>query len=152
METNSSHDTKRLLIDQVAENTGMTKRTIRYYEEIGLLPATDRSEGNYRLYTEADVVRLQRIGKLKHQLGLSLEAVARLLEVEESLDTLRSQFRSGADRTAKLLTLDSSETLLAEYLSLVEDRIHTLESEKQAVLARLAKVTAKRQELRLPNE
>ena len=48
-------------IEEVAARTGFTKRTLRYYEEIGLITPAGRSEGNYRLYSEADVARLQRI-------------------------------------------------------------------------------------------
>ena len=60
-------------IEQVSAQTGLTKRTLRYYEEVGLLPPTDRTEGNYRRYTEADVKRLDKIKKLRDLLGFSLE-------------------------------------------------------------------------------
>ena len=56
-------------IEQVSAQTGLTKRTLRYYEEVGLLPPTDRTEGNYRRYTEADVKRLDKIKKLRDLLG-----------------------------------------------------------------------------------
>ena len=58
-------------IDQVAARTGLTKRTLRYYEEIGLLDPQTRSEGNYRLYSEADLARLERICRIKNTLGLT---------------------------------------------------------------------------------
>ncbi len=47
-------------IDEVAKQCGLTKRTIRYYEEIGLLPSPQRSEGNMRLYTQEDVDLLKK--------------------------------------------------------------------------------------------
>ena len=50
----------RLRIGQVATRSGVTPRTIRYYEELGLLPASDREQGKHRTYTEADIERLQR--------------------------------------------------------------------------------------------
>src|SRR5215469_3736762 len=46
-------------IEHVATRTGLTKRTLRYYEEVGLLPPAERTEGNYRRYSEADVQRLE---------------------------------------------------------------------------------------------
>ncbi len=56
-------------IEQVATRTGLTKRTLRYYEEVGLLPPTGRTEGNYRRYSESDVQRLERIKELRDLLG-----------------------------------------------------------------------------------
>ena len=65
-------------IEQVAARTGLTKRTLRYYEEIGLLPPPTRTEGGYRLYSEADVQQLERIKRLKDLLGFSLAEIARM--------------------------------------------------------------------------
>src|SRR6476661_4626578 len=59
-------------IEQVAARTGLTKRTLRYYEEIGLLPPPTRTEGNYRLYSAADIARLERIKRMRDLLGFSL--------------------------------------------------------------------------------
>src|SRR5262245_20903852 len=59
-------------IDQVATRTGMTKRTLRYYEEVGLLVPTGRTEGNYRRYSEVDVQHLERVKELRDLLGFSL--------------------------------------------------------------------------------
>ena len=61
-------------IGEVAEAVGTTSRTIRYYEEIGLLgSAADRASGQHRTYTEQDVERLRDALRLKDLLGLSLE-------------------------------------------------------------------------------
>ena len=83
-----------LRIGEVAELTGTTARTIRYYEEIGLLPgAEDRGQGKHRVYSEADVERLQEIVRLKELLGLSLEQLKQLLEAEEARAALRAEWR-----------------------------------------------------------
>ena len=64
-------------IGEVAERVGVTTRTIRYYEQLGLLgPALERSKGAHRLYGEADVARLTELIRLKELLGLSLEELA----------------------------------------------------------------------------
>src|SRR6266576_6327536 len=70
-------------IEQVAARTGLTKRTLRYYEEVGLLPPTDRTEGNYRRYSEADVKRLDKIKKLRDLLGFSLADIREIMEAED---------------------------------------------------------------------
>jgi len=69
-----------LRIGDVASLVGTTPRTIRYYEEIGLLPAArSRPSGRHRVYTEADVERLREVMRLKDLLGLSLEELRMLL-------------------------------------------------------------------------
>lgn len=64
----------RLKVGELARRTGLTVRTLHYYDEIGLLSPSHRTEAGYRLYGEGDVARLQQIVSLK-QLGLSLEAI-----------------------------------------------------------------------------
>ena len=65
-------------IGEVAERTSLSLRTIRYYEEVGLVVPSGRSQGRFRLYSEADVRRLWLIRKLK-PLDLSLDQIRELL-------------------------------------------------------------------------
>jgi MerR family transcriptional regulator, copper efflux regulator len=67
-----------LQIGQVAERTGLSLRTIRFYEENGLVRPTSRTEGGFRLYSEDDVARLEVIKRMK-PLGFSLEEMQELL-------------------------------------------------------------------------
>jgi DNA-binding transcriptional MerR regulator len=76
---------KPLRIGTIAELTGTTPRTIRYYEEIGLLPATGARElGKHRCYCQADVERVKDIVRLRNLLGLSLEQLSQLLAAEDA--------------------------------------------------------------------
>jgi DNA-binding transcriptional MerR regulator len=87
-----------LRIGEVAELTGTTPRTIRYYEEIGLLPAPrDREAGRHRLYDQAAVERLRDLLRLKELLGLSLEELKQLVAAEDARAALRQEWRSGVD-------------------------------------------------------
>lgn len=72
-------------IGEVAERVGLSLRTIRYYEEIGLIAPSARSQGGFRLYLEADVARLQLVKDMK-PLGFSLDEMRDLLGVLDSLD------------------------------------------------------------------
>lgn len=69
-------------IGEVAEDVGLSLRTIRYYEEIGLVEPSGRTEGGFRLYTDADVERLRLVRALK-PVGMSLETMAELLDAAD---------------------------------------------------------------------
>lgn len=71
-------------IGEVSERTGLTRRTLRHYDELGLLVPSERSWGNYRLYSSDDLLRLLQIQNLK-ALGLSLEEIATALD-DPSMD------------------------------------------------------------------
>jgi len=83
-----------LRIGDVARLVGTTPRTIRYYEEIGLLAeAPARPSGQHRTYTEAEVERLREVMRLKDLLGVSLEELKTLLAAEEARAEVRAQLR-----------------------------------------------------------
>jgi DNA-binding transcriptional MerR regulator len=115
METTVPHDARgpgtaradNLRIGDVARLVGTTPRTIRYYEEIGLLPpAPARPSGQHRLYTRAEVERLREVMRLKDLLGVSLEELKTLLTAEEARAEVRAQLRRedvDGDRRRELL-------------------------------------------------
>jgi MerR family transcriptional regulator, repressor of the yfmOP operon len=83
-----------LRIGDVAKLVGTTPRTIRYYEEIGLLPqAPTRPSGGHRLYTEVEVERLRELIRLKDLLGVTLEELKTLQAAEEARASVRAELR-----------------------------------------------------------
>jgi DNA-binding transcriptional MerR regulator len=83
-----------LRIGDVAKLVGTTPRTIRYYEEIGLLPeAPSRPSGGHRVYSDAEVEQLREVMRLKDLLGVSLEQLKTLLAAEEARAAVRAQLR-----------------------------------------------------------
>lgn len=70
--------TSTMHIGELAERTGLSLRTIRHYDDVGLLPATARTDGGFRVYTEEDFERLMVIKQMK-PLGFSLEEMAEIL-------------------------------------------------------------------------
>ncbi len=83
-----------LRIGDVARLVGTTPRTIRYYEEIGLLPeAPARPSGRHRIYTHAEAERLREVMRLKELLGVSLDELKTLLTAEEARAEVRAQLR-----------------------------------------------------------
>jgi DNA-binding transcriptional MerR regulator len=79
-------DSKHMQIGEVAARTELSLRTIRHYEETGLVIPSARSQGGFRLYTEHDVERLMVIRRMK-PLGFSLEEMRDLLEATDRLDS-----------------------------------------------------------------
>ncbi len=73
-------------IGEVAARTELSLRTIRHYEETGLVIPSARSQGGFRLYTDADVARLMVIRRLK-PLGFTLDEMRALLDATDSLDS-----------------------------------------------------------------
>jgi DNA-binding transcriptional MerR regulator len=72
-------------IGEVAARTELSLRTIRHYEDAGLVSPSARSQGGFRLYTEADVARLMVIRRMK-PLGFTLDEMRALLEATDRLD------------------------------------------------------------------
>src|SRR3954452_20701666 len=72
-------------IGEVAERVGLSLRTIRYYEEVGLITPSARTQGGFRLYTDHDASRLQLVKDMK-PLGFSLDEMRDLLTVLDRLD------------------------------------------------------------------
>jgi DNA-binding transcriptional MerR regulator len=90
----TEHAARSLRIGDVARLVGTTPRTIRYYEQIGLLPDTPaRPSGRHRLYSEAEVERLREVMRLKDLLGVSVEELRTLLAAEEARAEVRAQLR-----------------------------------------------------------
>jgi DNA-binding transcriptional MerR regulator len=120
---------ERLLrIGEVAELTGTTPRTIRYYEEIGLLPeAADRLQGKRRLYTQGDVERLGELIRLRDLLGLSLDDLKRLVEAETARAGLRERWQHTDDPAEQTQILEQSLLHIADQLRLVRARRAELE-------------------------
>jgi len=77
-ETFMTANTTTMHIGELAERTGLSLRTIRHYDDVGLLPASARTEGGFRVYSEADAERLMVIKQMK-PLGFSLEEMAEIL-------------------------------------------------------------------------
>ncbi len=129
----SATQAKPLRIGEVADLLGTTPRTIRYYEEIGLLPAADdREQGKHRLYTQLDVDRVREIMRLRDLLGLTLDEVSALLEAEDARAQLRREIQQTEDPAEIKRILEQALGHIANQLELVRHRrteLEQLESE-----------------------
>ena len=128
---------RSLRIGEVAELTGTTPRTIRYYEEIGLLPgADDRAQGKHRTYSEADVERVREIIRLRDLLGLSLEELSTLLEAESARATIRREIQHTDDPAEIRRMREEALGHIATQLELVRRRRRELEQLESELVAK----------------
>jgi DNA-binding transcriptional MerR regulator len=135
---------KPLRIGELAELTGTTPRTIRYYEEIGLLPGPDhREQGKHRSYNEADVERVREIIRLRDLLGLSLEELSKLLEAETARAEIRRKFRQTEDPDTQRRLLNESLGHIATQLELVRGRKRELEELERELVEKRRTVNGK---------
>jgi MerR family transcriptional regulator, repressor of the yfmOP operon len=134
---------RQLRIGEVAERTGTTPRTIRYYEEIGLLPAAPgREPGSHRLYEEADVDRLGELLRLKDLLGVSLDELRELVEAESARAALRKEWRSGVEDPAR------RQEILDEAMGHVDRQLELIRRRRTELDRLEEELTAKRRRLR----
>jgi DNA-binding transcriptional MerR regulator len=126
-----------LRIGDVARLVGTTARTIRYYEEIGLLGEPDgRPSGGHRVYTETEVEHLREVMRLRELLGVSLDELKTLVEAEEARKVLRAEVQAGVDDPVRLRALlEEAVGHLDRQLVLVRRRateLHALEADLEA--------------------
>lgn len=111
---------ERFFIGDVARKFGLNPRTIRYYETIGLLPKTRRTQGGYRIYTDETIKRLVFIIKAK-TLGLKLAEIKEILQLYEkgevpcecTKDIIRNKIK---ELEEKIIILSELKTKLTEIL------------------------------------
>jgi MerR family transcriptional regulator, repressor of the yfmOP operon len=117
-----------LRIQEVAAELGLTPRTIRYYEELGLLQPAARSEGSYRLYDAEDVERLAFIKGLRDDAGFSLAEIGQLLEDEVARARNRERFRETESREERRAILDDAVDRVERQVDTLRRKIERLEA------------------------
>jgi DNA-binding transcriptional MerR regulator len=129
-----------LRIHEVSAETGLTTRTIRYYEELGLLKPAARSEGSYRLFDPDDLERLRFIKGLRDDAGFSLAEIGQLLEDDLARVRNRSRFRSTTDATER-------RAILEDAMDRVDRQVATLQTKIDRLGAMIAEAHARRAHL-----
>ena len=133
--------TDRLLrIQEVAADTGLTARSIRYYEEVGLLEPAARSEGDYRLYDADDLERLRFIKGLRDDAGFSLAEIGQILGDEAARTRNRERFRSTDDPAER-------KAVLRDGMARIDRQIATLRAKIDRVESMIAEAKARKEHL-----
>lgn len=129
-----------LRIGEVAHLAGVTTRTLRYWEQVGLVAPSGHLHGGQRLYSSAEVERVNRIRDLQCLLGLSLAEIRAVLEADDVLDRLRTAYREGAQADRQRRLLDEAITANDRLIDRLDDtlgRIKEFRSERAAKAERM---------------
>lgn len=129
-----------LKINEVAAETGMTTRRIRYYEEVGLLEPAARSDGDYRLYDASDLDRLQFIRRLRDDAGFSLAQIGQLLEDEAARERNRERLSHTNDPAERRVYLLDAEERVERQIALLEAKASGLARMIEEAQSRLGRI------------
>ena len=113
-------------IEEVTKQTGLTKRTLRYYEEIGLIHPPERSEGNIRLYTDEDVERIKKIVEAKEVLGITLQEMQYFLSLKE-----RMEQRKNSDNPRDREVIQEIANMLANQIETLDKKMLQMKRVKE---------------------
>ena len=137
----TSDTRERLLrIQEVAAETGLTTRAIRYYEQLGMLEPAARSEGDYRLFDASDLERLRFIRELRDDAGFSLAQIGQLLEDEGARERNRERLRATRDPVER-------RAIIADTRARVERQVVSLRLKRDRLDAMIADAEARRAHL-----
>jgi DNA-binding transcriptional MerR regulator len=126
-----------LQIGEVAERTGVTQRTLRFYEEKGLLQPPTRMEGGFRLYSEEDVSRVEHIRRLQNLLGVTLAEIKEMVDAEAVLNQLKAEYRPESDVSEKKRQLQKAIDVVSRQHGIVSQKAEQMSEMKSQLEERL---------------
>lgn len=126
-----------LQIGEAAERTQLTQRTLRYYEEKGLLASPTRMDGGFRLYSHGDLERLERIKTFKELLGFSLAEIKEMLDAEDVRLQIRAEWDRDADVNEKAAKLRVSKAMTLKQIGLIDEKMAKMATTRQELIERV---------------
>ncbi|HXK33475.1 MAG TPA: MerR family transcriptional regulator [Dehalococcoidia bacterium] len=124
-----------LQIGEVADRTGVTQRTLRFYEEKGLLKPPSRLEGGFRLYSEDDVRRVEQIKQLQTLLGFTLAEIKEMVDSHEVRMQVKASYRKGAEISERRAKLLKAKEMTLKQIAVIDQKLAAMH-EMKAELAR----------------
>jgi DNA-binding transcriptional MerR regulator len=146
-ETREPAAARLLRIQEAAAEVGLTPRSVRYYEEVGLLTPAARSEGAYRLYDDTDLERLRFIKGLRDDAGFSLAEIAQLLEDEAARERGHAAYHATTDPVERRRILCDRVARFERQIATLQRKIGRLQTMVDETEARRARTLAKTAEL-----
>ncbi len=130
-------------IGAVARRLGVSERTLRYYEEVGLVHPAQHEPGGSRRYCEADVARIQRIREMQELLGFNLDEIRAMIGAEDRLGAIREEYRAIEDRPRQRHLAEASYRELTQMRELVAAKAARLDDFLDELDARIARHRAR---------
>jgi DNA-binding transcriptional MerR regulator len=137
----------RYQIGEVADRTGVTQRTLRFYEEKGLLKPPERMDGGFRLYSDIDVERIQFIKRLQDLLGFTLSEIKEMVEAEELRVQIVATFDPDRELPARRKRAEQILGALQLQLDVVERKTDQLIEMRAEIRKRLLAIEERHREI-----
>ena len=133
----ASQEQAYLQIGEVAERTGVTQRTLRFYEEKGLLKPPSRLDGGFRLYSEDDVHRVEQIKRLQTLLGFTLANIKDMVEAEEIKSQLKATYRRDAEISERRAKIRKAREVTTGQVAVIDEKLAALQDMKSRLEEKL---------------
>lgn len=142
-------------IEEVAKKTNLTKRALRYYEELGLVSPSGRTESGYRMYTEADVEQIVHVKDIRDLLGASLSEIKEMMELGRKYEEQRVFYHQhymgreleGEELHRRIETLRTLEETLGNQRDILYGKLIRMQELLESYDEKLARIVTKRNEL-----
>lgn len=135
-------------IGEAAEQCEVSTRTLRYWQEIGLLQPSGHEQGSQRLYRPADVARAKRIKELQELLGFSLSEIRAVLDTDDVLDQIRTAYRASARPEVQLRLIDDAIEVNARLLARLDDTLARVQAFRDERAHKAKRMRARARDLR----
>jgi DNA-binding transcriptional MerR regulator len=132
-------DEPYLQIGEVADRTGVTQRTLRFYEERGLLKPPTRMDGGFRLYSETDVGRVEQIKRMQNLLGLTLAEIKDMVEAEEVRGELDATFRPDRPVEERIQRVGRRIEVTQRQYDIIASKLTAMQEMREDLEAKLAR-------------
>ena len=129
-------------IGEVVEITGLTHRTLHYYEELGLLGEREHAPGKHRLYTDDDLERISRVTRFKELMGHQLSEIKELVDLDQERQSLREEAATADSKDEKVRKLERIREIFVKELGFLSERQSRLDEVERLLTERIKGVEA----------
>lgn len=134
-------------IEEAAKKTGLTKRALRYYEELGLVNPSGRTESGYRMYTDADIAHILHVKNTRDLLGASLQEIKDMMDLAHKYELLKQGYYQGVSAEEKLNLLTELERTLLAKRGFLQEKMNKLSELLANYDEKLTRIARKKREL-----
>lgn len=142
-------------IEEVAKKTSMTKRALRYYEELGLVSPSGRTDSGYRMYTDADVEQILHVKDIRDLLGASLAEIKDMMELSRFYDEQRDYYNlhykdrelDGVELRKRIEMLQTLEETLTTQRTFLQNKMSRMADLLSSYDEKLNRIVNKKNEL-----